>query len=115
MRMKPASRGASRGFGPRLSIRVRLRVYLPVDIGGALIGGIRHLRVFILIHTDRTGGSASHPTARTHTASSSVQVQSGQVARAQHARTHSTLAPAFPPTRPLPHCNYSCAASVVCS
>ena len=51
MRMKPASRGASRGFGPRLSIRVCLRVYLPVDIGGALIGGIRHPRVFILIHT----------------------------------------------------------------
>ena len=49
--MRPASRGASRGFGPRLSIRVRLRVYLPVDIGGALIGGIRHPRVFILIHT----------------------------------------------------------------
>ena len=51
MRMKPASRGVSRGFGPRLFIRVRLRVYLPVDIGGALIGGVRHLRVFILIHT----------------------------------------------------------------
>ena len=49
--MRPASRGASRGFGPRLSIRVRLRVYLPVDIGGALIGGIRHPRVFILIRT----------------------------------------------------------------
>ena len=44
-------RPASRGFGPRLFIRVRLRVYLPVDIGGALIGGIRHPRVFILIHT----------------------------------------------------------------
>ena len=49
--MRPAYRGAFRGFGPRLSIRVRLRVYLPVDIGGALIGGIRHPRVFILIHT----------------------------------------------------------------
>ena len=44
-------RPASRGFGPRLFIRVRLRVYLPVDIGGALIGGVRHLRVFILIRT----------------------------------------------------------------
>ena len=31
-------RPASRGFDPRLFIRVRLRVYLPVDIGGALIG-----------------------------------------------------------------------------
>ena len=31
-------RPASRGFGPRLFIRVRLRVYLPVDNGGALIG-----------------------------------------------------------------------------
>ena len=62
---------------------------------------------------DRTGGGASHPTARTHTASSSARAQSGQVARTQHARTYSTLAPAFPPTRPLPHCNYSCAASIV--
>ena len=44
-------RPASRGFDPRLFIRARLRVYLPVDIGGALIGGIRHPRVFILIHT----------------------------------------------------------------
>ena len=44
-------RPASRGFGPRLFIRVHLRVYLPVDIRGALIGGICHLRVFILIHT----------------------------------------------------------------
>ena len=44
-------RPASRGFGPRLFIRVRLRVYLPVDNGGALIGGARHLRVFISIHT----------------------------------------------------------------
>ena len=49
--MGPVSRGASRGIGPRLSTRVHLRVYLPVDIRGALIGGIRHLRVFILIHT----------------------------------------------------------------
>ena len=31
-------RPASRGFDPRLFIRVRLRVYLPVDNGGALIG-----------------------------------------------------------------------------
>ena len=44
-------RPASRGFSPRFFIRVRLRVYLPVDIGGALIGGIHHPRVFILIHT----------------------------------------------------------------
>ena len=44
-------RPASRGFDPRLFIRARLRVYLPVDIGGALIGDIRHPRVFILIHT----------------------------------------------------------------
>ena len=44
-------RPASGGFGPRIFIRARLRVYLPVDIGGALIGGIRHPRVFILIHT----------------------------------------------------------------
>ena len=44
-------RPASRGFDPRLFIRVCLRVYLPVDIGGALIVGIRHPRVFILIHT----------------------------------------------------------------
>ena len=44
-------RPASRGFGSRLFIRVRLRVYLPVDNGGALIGGARHLRVFISIRT----------------------------------------------------------------
>ena len=50
MRMKPASRGVSRGFGPRLSIRVRLRVYLPVDHGRALIGDARYLRVFVSIH-----------------------------------------------------------------
>ena len=36
--MRPVSRGASRGIGPRLLIRVHLRVYLPVDIRGALIG-----------------------------------------------------------------------------
>ena len=44
-------RPASRGFDPRLFIRVRLRVYLPVDNGGALIWGVRHLRVFISIRT----------------------------------------------------------------
>ena len=38
MKMGPVSRGASRGIGPRLSIRVHLRVYLPVDTRGALIG-----------------------------------------------------------------------------
>ena len=44
-------RPASRGFGPRLFIRVRLRVDLPVDHGGALIGDARYLRVFISTHT----------------------------------------------------------------
>ena len=50
-------RPASRGFGPRLLIRALLRMYLPVDNRGALIGGTRHLRVFISIHTTpgRTG------------------------------------------------------------
>ena len=44
-------RPASRGFGPCLFIRVRLRVYLPVDHRGALIGDARYLRVFVSIHT----------------------------------------------------------------
>ena len=44
-------RPASRDFGPCLFIRVRLRVYLPVDHGGAPIGVARYLRVFVSIYT----------------------------------------------------------------
>ena len=44
-------RPAPRGFCPRLFIGARLRVYLPVDHGGAPIGVARYLRVFISIHT----------------------------------------------------------------
>ena len=44
-------RPAPRGFCPRLFIRARLRVYLPVDHGGALIGDARYLRVFVSVHT----------------------------------------------------------------
>ena len=43
-------RPAPRGFCPRLFIGARLRVYLPVDHGGAPIGVARYLRVFISIH-----------------------------------------------------------------
>ena len=44
-------RPAPRGFCPRLFIRARLRVYLPVDHGGAPIGVARSLRVFTSIRT----------------------------------------------------------------
>ena len=44
-------RPAPRGFYPRLFIGARLRVYLPVDHGGALIGGACYLRVFVSVHT----------------------------------------------------------------
>ena len=44
-------RPAPRGFCPRLFIGARLRVYLPVDHGGAPIGVARYLRVFVSVHT----------------------------------------------------------------
>ena len=49
-------RPAPRGFYPRLFIGARLRVYLPVDHGGAPIGVARYLRVFTSIHTIQTSG-----------------------------------------------------------
>ena len=40
-------RPAPRGFCPRLLVGARLRVYLPVDRGGALIGGARFCAPFV--------------------------------------------------------------------